>query len=215
MVSPVISGSRNLTAKDRTRMYVGHELGHIVNSYWVDSAKARLCIDDSSYVASGISLLDESITQNIAEDFAYCFAGKSRPQMNLRKNLPRDGHYLFDGEYYKSNYDFYGELQEPAIMFAKTLRGIGSIDNPEKALEKLCDRSFSHDFFSDIFREYVHDGREEDLIELLQNMGIIKDASYALFGIGEVEDIIASKNAKDRVVALSKSLRDTRDPLVY
>ena len=46
-------------------------------------------------------------------------------------------------------------------------------------------------------------------------MGVIKAASYALFGMGEVFDIDSSKNAKDNVVRLSRSLKDTRDPIKF
>ncbi len=214
-VSPVLSGSRNLSADERTRLYVAHELGHISNSYWVNDAKCRMKADSDSYVMRGIDLLDEAITQNIAEDFAYCFADKHRPVPTLKINLPRNGHYIFNGETYKSNYDFYGELQEPTIMFARTLRGIGSINDDSKAMDELCNRSFSHDFFEMIVKEYIHDDRLEELLELLQNMGVIKAASYALFGMGEVFDIDSSKNAKDNVVRLSRSLKDTRDPIKF
>ena len=213
-VSPVLSGSRNLSSDERTRLYVGHELGHISNSYWVSDAQVRMKADSNSNVMEGMSLLDEAITQSIAEDFAYCFACKDRPLPTLRKNLPRNGHYIFNGEPYKSNYDFYGELQEPTIMFARTLRGIGKINDDYKVMHELCKRSFSHDFFKDIAKEYVHDGRVDDLIELLENMGIIKAASYALFGVGDVKNIDDSKKAKDNVVRLSRSLKDTRDPIM-
>lgn len=215
LVSPVISGSRNLSEKERTRLYVGHELGHIVNSYWLDYAVDRLNIDEESYVSKGISLLDESITQNVAEDFAYCFAAKERPRMTLKRNLPKNGHYIFNGDYYSSNYDFYGELQEIAIMFGRTLRGIGKIDDDGDVLEELSRRSFSHDFFKDIFTEYIHDGKVDELIELLEKMGIIKEASYALFGNGDEECIINSKAAKNRINVLTSSLRDVREPLYF
>ena len=216
MVSPVLSGSRNLNAKERTRLYVAHELGHIVNSFWVNDAKKRMEIDDDdSLVVNGISLLDEAITQNIAEDFAYCFANKDRPSMTLRKNLPRDGRYIFDGDFYKSNYDFYGELQEPAIMFARTLRGIGKIDDDSEAMQELCSRSLSYDFFANIAKEYVYDGRVDDLVHILENMGIIKNASYALFGNGNPKYITSSKNAKDNIISTTSRLKDTREPIVY
>lgn len=215
LVSPVLSGSRSLTADERTRLYVGHELGHIINSYWVNDAQVRMKADADDLVMEGISLLDEAITQSNAEDFAYCFASKDRPPMTLKRNLPKNGHYIFNNEPYKSNYDFYGELQEPAIMFARTLRGIGKINDDTKAMHELCKRSFSHDFFGNIAKEYIHDGRVEDLVELLQHMGTIKKASYALFGMGDTSDIDASKGAKDNVVRLTNSLKDTREPLVY
>ena len=83
-------------------------------------------------------MLDEATTQDRAEDFVYSFSGKARPQ---QLNVRNQG--LFNGQAYKSNFDYYGELQAPATMFERTLRGIGKEDNDTKALKLLSKRALS------------------------------------------------------------------------
>lgn len=213
LINPELHPSRNLTSDERTRLYMAHELGHIINSSWVDYAKeyissSLLCRFSSRELAiEGFSLLDEAITQDRAEDIAYYFAGKVRPSRSYRRGS------LFNREIYTSNYDFYGELQEPAIMFSKTLRGIGSIQNDDLALRSLSDRALDSNFADDIFYEYEVDGHITDLFELLEEMGTIKCASYATFGMDDASYISESKAAKDRVRELTSSLRDIRPPL--
>lgn len=217
-INPELAGSRFLTPSERTRLYVAHELGHFINSEWMNTVvsfldkKVRLnemTQEEAQLFYDGCSLLDEAITQNRAEDFAYTFARKKRPNM---QDETRDK--LFNGDTYKANFDFYGELQEPAIMFARTLRGIGKLENDNMALRVLSERAISPDFFNKIVDEYTKDSQLENLIPLVQNMGIIKNASYCMFGYeSDNSDLSRSKEALDNLKTYATNLRDYRDPL--
>lgn len=213
LINPELHPSRCLTSDERTRLYMAHELGHIINSDWMGQAKkiiseSSVCDSSSKELAiDGFSLLDEAITQDRAEDIAYYFAHKIRPQRTSRRGS------LFSGDVYTTNYDFYGELQQPAVMFSKTLRGIGSIEDDDLALRRLSGRALKSDFADDIFYEYEVDGQLTNLFELLKEMGTIKCASYATFGMDDASYILESKTAKDSVVRLTSSLRDVRTPL--
>ena len=100
--------------------------------------------------------MDEAITQNRAEHFAYAFARKSRPPMKRYTNGK-----LFHGEAYQTNFDFYGELQTPATMFGRTLRGIGKMENDEAALMELCNRANNPNFAKRIIEEYTKDSERD------------------------------------------------------
>ena len=162
--------------------------------------------EEAERIYEGMSLLDEATTQDRAEDITYFYKNMDRPVPKMVSN-PR----LFKGEYYKSNFDFYGELMDPSIMFARTLRGIGSIENESKALSTLSERALSSSFFENILYEYNRDGHTRDLLEVLKYMGNIKRASYATFGYDEVSYLSSSKENKDKLKRLSSSLRDYRE----
>ena len=86
-------------------------------------------------------MLDEVTTQNRAEDFVYEFSGKRRSELSYHTNVR-----MFNSEAYRSNFDYYGELQEPAIMFARTLRGIGKENDDAKVLDMLSQRALLPNF---------------------------------------------------------------------
>lgn len=218
LINPELSGSKTLTPAERTRLYTAHELGHYINESWMQSVlnhineQVRLgkirTKEDAQLFYDGFSLLDEATTQNRAEDFAYTFVGKTRPPMGYRSNP-----LLFDGTPYKTNFDFYGELQIPATMFGRTLRGIGSINDDGIALNTLSQRALKSSFVEEILQEYTRDGQLQNLYPEIKNMGIIKNASYASFG--EYPDQEALSNSKSALIGLSKltnSLRDYREP---
>ncbi len=218
LINPELSGNRTLTPAERTRLYTVHELGHYINESWMQSVlkhineQVRLgnirTKEDAQLFYDGFSLLDEATTQNRAEDFAYTFAGKTRPPMGYQSNP-----LLFDGTPYKTNFDFYGELQIPATMFGRTLRGIGSINDDSMALAALSQRALKSSFAEEILEEYTKDGQLQNLYPEIKNMGIIKNASYATFGANSNHEVLS--NSKSALIGLSKltnSLRDYREP---
>lgn len=218
LVNPDLPGNNHLTSRERTMMYVAHELGHYVNDEWMKSVvslldgqvqSGQMIQSEAELFQEGFSLLDEAITQNRAEDMAYAFARKRRPDV---RSCTRGR--LFNGDSYQTNYDFYGELQEPATMFGRTLRGIGKIRNDKDALTELCNRATSPNFAKNIIEEYARDGQIQKLIPFVEHMGIIKKASYYMFGGDhDVWALNKSKRSLDRFKSYASELRDYRDPL--
>ena len=214
-INPNLGSSTTLSDEERTRLYMCHELGHIINSEWMNSAdsyinKADEPLDIKQLMYDGLSLIDEATTQNRAEAITYHFSEKRRfPMSNHRKAG------LFGGEAYLSNFDFYGELQEPAIIFGKTLRGIGKVSNDQDALHLLSAITLDKRFVEKLFYEYENDGHLNDLYFILTYMGVIKNASYAMFGYGDRSYIEMSKQAKDELIRIAEPLRDYRDPYHY
>lgn len=216
LISPVLGASSTLTHEERTRLYVAHELGHIVNHSWQNTVEkflnsrvneGEMTLEEKELYQEGFNMLDESITQNNAENFAYAFAGKSRPNKQYRSSNAG----IFGNTPYLSNYDFYGEYQMPAVKFAKTLRGIGRYDNDDIALNMLGQRAMSPFFALDIMDEYDKDNQYENLLNLLTNMGIIKKAGYAAFGYDDRAYIQDSQRALNDFNNLADRMREYRD----
>lgn len=215
-INPDLSDSRNLTGEERTRLYMAHELGHIINHDWMNKVieyanqqirQGRLSQEHAQLIYDGFSMLDEATTQNRAENFVYEFSGKQRPRLANYRN----GN-LFNGETYKSNFDYYGELQEPATMFARTLRGIGKENDDIRALDMLSERAMSSNFFNNILNEYSRDGQMPSFTQEVQYMGLLKRASYANFGYEDVSYLRNSKTYLDRLRNLTTQMRDYREP---
>lgn len=215
-INPALFGNGILSPKERTRLYVAHELGHLINAKWLNSAcqhlnfkvnSGQLPVKEAQLALNGFSLLDEATTQNRAEEFAYMLARKRRPDFRIIRN-PR----IFSNTPYKTNFDYYGELQSPALDFARTLRGLGYIDNDSVALKSFSDRALNPNFATNIINEYTTDGQAANLYTLLQYMGNIKNASYALFGMGDPNSLTISKANLERFNSLALSLRDFRSP---
>lgn len=204
-INPELPPNR-LTSEERTRLYICHELGHITNSYWMEDAvniinnfsKLDKDITKSNeikqLVYDGFSLLDEALTQERAETIAYYYAGKQRVPIYSQRSR------LFDGQNYFSNFDFYGELYEPAVHFSKTLKGIKKLSDRE-AIKELSIKSLDHSFANNIFDEYKNN--PEYFYLLFEKLGIIKNAMYESFGIGNIRYLPQSKQAKEQIEMLT------------
>lgn len=216
-INPQLAPSKTLTGEERTRLYMAHELGHIVNNEWMKKVieyanrqirLGKLSQEHAQLLYDGFSMLDEATTQDRAEEFVYSFAEKDRP----RQALYRNGR-LFNAQPYKANFDYYGELQAPATMFARTLRGIGKEDDDTKALSLLSNRATSPNFFNDILNEYTRDGQMPSFIKEVQYMGLLKRASYANFGYEDVSYLQNSAEYLSQLKEVTGQMRDYREPL--
>ncbi len=213
-INPNLSGNGILTPDERTRLYVAHELGHMVNRTWMDSVTKflstdkRLSPNDKTMFYEGFSLIDEATTQDRAENIAYYYAHKQR---NCLRNYS-DPSGMYGGDTYRTNFDFYGELEPPVIAFGRTLRGIGSIENDERVMNVLGNRALKPNFADNIIYEYRRDGQIDNLYAQMQYMGMLKKASYARFGYDDVIYLKNSKRVFDTLNFISKKLRDYREP---
>ncbi len=151
--------------------------------------------------------IDEATTQNRAENFAYEISGKDRPRLAYYRNGR-----MFNSEVYKSNFDYYSELQYPATMFARTLRGIGKEDDDLTALDMLSEMALLPNFFNNILNEYLRDGQMLAFIQEVQFMGLLKRASYANFGYENISYLHNSKTYLERLRNLTTQMRDYREP---
>ncbi|MBR4830256.1 MAG: hypothetical protein IKZ96_00605 [Bacilli bacterium] len=211
-INPQLRAGSYLTSDERTRLHICHELGHIINSKWMEKIvpilnSLKCSNEDRQLMYDGFSLLDETTTQDRAENIAYYFSNKTRPQKF------RYSTRLFDGRPFETNFDYYGEFQVPVIAFARTFRGIGKLLDDELVMQEFNKRSLSEDFSSRIIDEYTQDGQIDNLHYMLKRLGIIKNASYAAFGYSEQKYLRQSSVALDEYNQLVGKMRDYRDPI--
>ena len=214
-INPNLGSSKTLSGEERTKLYMVHELGHVINNGWMKEVlkycnqllKKGATKEQALLIYDGFSMLDEATTQNRAEQFVYKTTHRNRPAPVYCKNAR-----LFNAEPYKTNFDFYGELQAPATMFAKTLRGIGQEDNDVKALDEFSKRAVSPELFNQVLNEYTKDNQLPALFQELGWMGMLKRASYSAFGYGTKEDLTNSKIYLDRFKDIASKMRDYRKP---
>ena len=210
-INPELPLSTNLSGDERTRLYICHELGHIQNSVWMKKLLPHInslncSIDDKQLIYDGFSLIDEATTQDRAETITYYYSSKIRPFMSRKVSR------LFNGRPFETNFDYYGEFQVPTISFAKTLRGIGKLNNDDSVMEEFNKRSLNEEFTNRIFDEYIMDGQLDNLIYMMKRLGTIKNASYASFGLANPTYLDQSLEALDEYNKKVKTMRDYREP---
>lgn len=214
LINPQIPASKTLTGSERSRLYLYHELGHVTNGEWIDTVSSHIDsldddIDTKQLMSDGFDLLDEVTAQERAESITYFFLGKRRPDISEFKGP------LFDGEPFSSNFDYYGDMEEPAYMFARTLRGVGHENNMADMINNVSFRAVDPKFVDRIFNEYKRDGHLDELYLMLAYMGIIKNASYAKIGYGNPQSIVMSKMAREELDRITLPLRDYRKSYNY
>ncbi len=212
-INPQLYSSQRLSSDERTRLYICHELGHIQNSKWMKKLIPILngidCSnEDRELMYDGFSLLDEATTQDRAENITYYFSSKLRPGMSLCSTK------LFSRKPFETNFDYYGEFQLPTIDFARTLRGIGKIDDRNLVMNEFDKRALNEEFSKRIFDEYINDNQIKNLFYLVKRLGVIKNASYAVFGYGNVEYLRKSSEALKEYNQVVGKMRDYREPIV-
>ena len=212
-INPELTASSKLSADERTRLYICHELGHIQNSIWMEKVipilnRLKCSGKERQLIYDGFSLLDEATTQDRAENITYYYCSRLRPFMH------RSSTDLFDGKPFETNFDYYGEFQVPTISFAKSLRGIGKLSDDESVMEEFDSRSLSEDFSTEIIDEYIMDGQIANLYYMLRRLGIIKNAAYAVFGLSDPAYLQQSLEALQEYNQVVTKMRDRRDPIV-
>ena len=197
-INPDIQGKYNLSSDFLKQMSISHELGHIVNASWMEDAKAfsselyqdprvqailkNMGLNDKKYLQYGFSLIDEVVAQEAAERVSYQKEGLQRPKREARRDKA-----IFNHNPYITNYVFYGELQDFAISFARSLSYMDCAqDREEDVLLKLVRRSFDKDFIQKIRKEVLSNpSKLDDFIIMLACMGRVKDATYQVLGLHE------------------------------
>lgn len=214
--------SPTLTPKEIRRLYMFHEMGHKLlgilknDDIIEDFAKTlqavlkekglNLKIPENLLIIAGHGfwMLEESLTQELAEILAYKAAGKVRPMMTIRSDM---------GVNVLTNHDFYGIFQEPTICLGRTLRGCwnGRADDKD-VMRKMIKKCLSTNFNLDLISEYNVGGSElyYSLFLTLERMGKLKLLKYQSFGIDEGDFCLpksTDENIRPYVARLIKDIK--------
>ena len=188
------SNSPNLTAKEIRRLYMFHEMGHkilnilsnekVIFDYIstiknVLKSKGIEINPDTKYIYDGFWMIEECLTQELAEYLTYYSSKKQRPSFKNRQDM---------GIIISTNHDYYGIFQTPTINLGKTLRGCSKQNSTNnEILLNMIKKALNSNFDLELISEYNQGNAKlyYDLYQTLYNMGIIKTQKYASFGIGQ------------------------------
>ena len=205
---------------DRRRLYQFHELAHKlikVGVNWDEIRKYNQTriqrgkdVLNAMEIDYGWTLLEEAVVQNIAEECFYSSISKERPNQ-IHKKEPM----VLGDKFYKTNFDFYGIYQPLATRFARTLRGIGTSkkDNDDYILNEFSKKACNVNFRKAVIEEYRRDGLEDNLMELLENLGKIFNKKSATFGNAGNQRVLTIEQIQviwNSVIARMKTLEDYR-----
>ena len=177
---------------ERKKLYLFHELTH----------GCMKSMEDAPYIGNykrystfyGYMVLEEGITQNIAETCFYKIMRQNRPA----KRYETDRIFQDDRIKFKTNYDYYGLYQPLVIAFGKTLRGVGSVydNSDDKILYDISKRALKEDLLDSIIFEYETDGKIDELTIMLFGLANIYSAKLKSFTGNCVYEKIFDKNGK-------------------
>ena len=79
-------------------------------------------------------------------------------------------------------------------------------------MDKLSKRALSPAFFDNILNEYLRDGQMQSFYKEVIYMGMLKNASYASFGLKDTQYLRESKKYLDLFRDITTQMRDKREP---
>lgn len=183
-----------LTAEEIRRLYIFHEMGHKILN--ISKNKERITNFTSTieqvlqrkgvvardlvgreWVLEGFQMIEECLTQEMAEYLTYHSVQKRRPNYEFRMDL---------GCKIQTNLDYYGIFQEPTTEFGRTLKSCSRVNsNRDEILINMIKMALNSDFVKNVITEYSQgDGQlYYDLFLILRAMGLIKKEKYASFNV--------------------------------
>lgn len=214
--------SPSLTTDEIRRLYMFHEMGHkILNILSQDKviqnfintidpilrSKGLLNADLNykEFIIDGFWMIEESITQELAEFLTYYSSKKRRPQFENRNDL---------GCNIETNHDYYGIFQMPTINLGKTIRGCSNANSTnEEVLLNMIKKALNSNFNLELLSEYNQGNAQlyYDLFLTLRVMGMIKKQKYASFGIGSSIPGLNVQSCLNAIANITKKNRDIRE----
>lgn len=204
-INPEIGSKDEYNETFMKQLCISHEIGHVINNKWTKDTKSlskrlyedsrvkaileKIDADDPKYLQFGFSLLDEVVAEEAAEYTTYRLNKMKRPNKELRRDKK-----IFNHNPYLTNYILYGELQELALSFSKSMDCIRTTKNSsdDDVMFRLVCKSFNDEFLKDIEKELVNSDTKklEKLITMIACMGKIKAATYEVVGINKNKENI-------------------------
>lgn len=214
--------SPSLTANEIRRLYMFHEMGHkILNILSQDSVMQNFIntidpmlrskglsnadLNYKEFIIDGFWMIEECLTQELAEFLTYYSSQKRRPQFENRSDL---------GCNIETNHDYYGIFQIPTINLGKTIRGCSKANSTnEEILLNMIKKALNSNFDLELISEYNQGNAQlyYDLFLTLRAMGMVKKQKYASFGIGSPIAGLNVQSCLNTIANITKRNRDLRE----
>ena len=222
--------SPRLSPNDLTRLYLYHEIGHkilhihsndiVIEKYLatVDGMLQDKGVDKpdtlmKETIPYGFLMIEECLTQELAERLTYEILGIERPKYKDRHEIASIQPNGEETYIASTNHDFYGLFQEPTINFGRTLRGCSHrLSTNETILSAMIHKALNTDFDEEVLREYNCGPGTlyQDLFKSLRAMGLILIQKYATFGNGTPVRGVTVANCMKEVNGLAQKNEDMR-----
>lgn len=208
----------DLNDSSMKQLIISHELGHIINEAWIQDAKQfarelyqmprvksilqNMGLDSSYYLECGFSFIDEVVAEEVAERVSYYSMQRERPPMEYRQDKA-----IFNYQPYLTNYAFYGEFQESAISFARSLHFLRcrKDQSSDAVMKRLVIHSFDKNFIRDMKQEILSSpDKLDDFIIMLACMGKMKDATYQILGLSANQTSLDVRGYADSLRMISE-----------
>ena len=191
VLNDYISGDNRLTERERRRLYLYKGLSKFIFNFSNDKTKEFSGLysdlfDDKEetqvLVNSGWLLLEETLSQELAERITYDVSHKERPE--YRPGIEVMDDYPINGSKVSSRLEAYRPFEELIIKFGGTISGVGSImDYSEtKMMDDLIAKAIKNNLSDAIISEYIFNHNELELYVILYNMGLLINEKYATYG---------------------------------
>ena len=183
-----------LTGRERRRLYLYKGLNKFLFNFNNDKTKEFSKIYSELYdteadrvtaealANSGWLLLEEVLSQELAEKITYESLNKNRP--GLRPGVEVLDDYPIDGAKVSSKLEGYRPFEELIIRFGGTISGVGNMMDysQEKIMDDLIDKALKQNLSDAIISEYTFNRNELELYIILYNMGLLINEKYATYG---------------------------------
>ena len=214
--------SPSLTAEEIRRLYMFHEMGHKILNILSQGSVIQSFIrtigpilrskglsnpdlNYKEFVKDGFWMIEECLTQELAEFLTYYSSQKRRPQYETRNDL---------GCNVETNHDYYGIFQMPTINLGKTIRGCSKINSTnEEILINMIKKALNSNFTLELISEYNQGNAQlyYDLFLTLRAMGMVKKQKYASFGIGRPINGLNVQSCLNAIEHITRNNRDLRE----
>lgn len=211
-----IHGDERLNERERRRLYLYKGLNKFLFNFTNDKTRefsknySELLDNEDekktaeALVNNGWLLLEEVLSQELAEKITYDTLGKKRP--SYRPGIELIDDYPINGSKVSSRLEQYRPFEELIIRFGGTISAVGSLTDysATKIMDDLIDKALKYNFSDAIISEYTFNRNELELYVILYNMGLLINEKYATYG---------KRLVKDKVMDI-KEINQTYDNLI-
>ena len=138
--------------------------------------------DTELLVNAGWKLLNEVLTQELAERITYSELGQDRPTKTV--GITPTDYYPINGNLVASRLELYRPFEEMTIHFGEAISGVGSLldQSEETIMNDLICKVTKGNFSEQVISEYIYNNNELELYLILYSMGLLLNEKYAMYG---------------------------------